>query len=110
MKFTQNVRDMIADRARSRCEVCGVMVEYGQIHHRKARGMGGTVSEESRSTANGLYLDFKCHEMIERNRRKAYENGWLVHRWESSEEKPVKLFDGWYTLGVDGSLHSLSPR
>lgn len=110
MKFTQQVRDVVADRANHRCELCGVGVEHGQLHHRKARGMGGTVNAESRSTANALYLDFKCHEMIERNRSKAYENGWLVHRWESSEEKPVKLFDGWYTLGVDGSLRALSPR
>lgn len=110
MRFTEQVRELVCTRASSRCEVCGVAVDMGQLHHRKARGMGGTVKKESRSAANALYLDFKCHEMIERNRSKAYENGWLVHNWESSEEKPVKMFDGWYTLGSDGSLQPLSPR
>ena len=72
--------------------------------------MGGTVRVESRSPANGLYLDAKCHDVIERNRGKAYENGWLVHKWEFSKDIPVKMFDGWYLLGDDGSLQRLSPR
>lgn len=110
MKFTEKTRNVIRERAGGRCELCGVGVSMGQIHHRQARGMGGTVRVEARSPANGLYLDMKCHERIERNRSEAYENGWLVHKWESSEERPVKMFDGWYMLAGDGSLERLSPR
>jgi 5-methylcytosine-specific restriction protein A len=110
VKFTESTRKLIRQRAKSRCELCGVTTEKGQIHHRKPRGMGGTVLEESRSAANGLYLDLKCHEKIERNRREAYENGWLVHRWDNSEERAVKMFDGWFVLAGDGTLSPLSPR
>lgn len=66
--------------------------------------MGGSSDIASRSAANGLYLHDRCHERIERNRTEAYENGWLVHKWESSEEKPVLMWDGWKILDAGGSL------
>lgn len=104
MKFTEKTRNVIRSRADNRCEMCGVRCDSGQIHHRQARGMGGSKDMESRSAANGLYLHERCHFTIERNRTEAYENGWLVHKWETSEDKPVLMWDGWKTLGADGSL------
>ncbi len=104
MKFTEKTRELIRTRAADRCELCGISVQDAQIHHRQARGMGGSKDVASRSAANGLYLHDRCHERIERNRTEAYENGWLVHKWEDSEERPVRLWDGWWTLGADGSL------
>lgn len=62
---------------------------------------------ESRSAANGLYLHDRCHAKVESNRSQGYENGWLVHKWETSEEKPVRMWDGWKILGADGSLTSV---
>jgi hypothetical protein len=104
VKFTEKTRKVIEARACGRCELCGIAVSGAQIHHRQARGMGGSKDLEARSSANGLYLHDRCHERIERNRTEAYENGWLVHKWEDSGEKPVKMWDGWKTLGDDGSL------
>ena len=104
MKFTEKTRDVIRSRAQDRCELCGVRVQGAQIHHRQARGMGGSKDAEARSAANGLYLHDRCHERIERNRTEAYEKGWLVHKWEKSEDKPVLMWDGWKLLAADGSL------
>ena len=104
MKFTEKTRELIRARAQDRCELCGISVQDAQIHHRQARGMGGSKDIESRSAANGLYLHDRCHERIERNRTEAYQNGWLVHKWENSERRAVKLWDGWSVLAADGSL------
>ena len=104
MKFTEKTRKIIRERAASRCEMCGVHCSDGQIHHRQARGMGGSRDAESRSAANGLYLHDRCHAKIESNRTDAYEKGWLVHKWEDSGEKPVLMWDGWKVLGADGTL------
>jgi 5-methylcytosine-specific restriction enzyme A len=104
MKFTEKTRNIIKERAGERCEMCGVRCEAGQIHHRQPRGMGGSKERESRSAANGLYLHERCHFKIERNRSDGYQKGWLVHKWETSEDKPVLMWDGWKILGADGSL------
>ncbi len=105
MKFTEKTRKVIAERAKGVCEMCGMVIfEAAQIHHRQARGMGGTKKLESRSAANGLYLHFKCHEKIERHRATAYENGWLVHKWEDSTEIPVLMVDNWVLLDDDGGF------
>ena len=104
MKFTDKCRATIRHRADNRCEMCGVRCDNGQIHHRQPRGMGGSKDQQSRSAANGLYLHERCHSKIERNRSAGYEKGWLVHKWESSEEKPVLLWDGWKLLSADGTL------
>lgn len=110
MKFTEKTRDLIRARAKDRCELCGIRVQDAQIHHRQARGMGGSRDTDCRSAANGLYLHDRCHERIERNRTEAYENGWLVHKWESSGGKPVKMWDGWWMLADDGSLEPVGSR
>ena len=104
MKFTEKTRNTIKERAGNRCEMCGIRCDNGQIHHRQPRGMGGSRESESRAAANGLYLHERCHFNIERNRSDAYGNGWLVHKWEVSEEKPVLMWDGWKVLAADGTL------
>lgn len=85
-----------------------VMFEHPQIHHRKPRGMGGTKNPESRSASNGLYVHFKCHEKIERNRADAYETGFLVHQYEDPKEVPVRRIDDWVLLDDDGGYRVLT--
>lgn len=109
MKFTDKTRHLIQARAQHRCELCGTAIRTaGQIHHRKARGMGGTKNPESKSASNGLYVHLKCHAKIEQNRSIAYDNGWLVHNWDSSEDSPVLMWDGWKLLNSDGTLTPVS--
>ena len=38
MKFTEKVRKEIVARANGRCESCGSIAMYNQIHHRRPRG------------------------------------------------------------------------
>jgi hypothetical protein len=105
MKFTEKTRQAILGRSKGKCEKCGGFVgEGGQIHHRKARGMGGTKNPESRSLANALYVHPSCHAWIESHREKSYENGWLVHSWQESTKIPVHRGHDWVTLLDDGTV------
>lgn len=104
MKFTEKTRALVEERAKGLCEVCGGRVDMAQIHHRKPRGMGGTKNPASRSAANALFVHFRCHEWIERNRTEAYQMGYLVHQQEASDSKPVLLPNGWFVLMDDGTL------
>jgi hypothetical protein len=109
MKFTEKTRQVIRERAANRCELCGTPVGIdAQIHHRKPRGMGGTKDPRSRSAANGLFVHFRCHERIERNREESYAFGWLVLQTQDSHETPVRLHHGWFLLNDDGSLDYLA--
>lgn len=100
--FTEKTRRVIIERAKGRCEVCGLVVNYGQIHHRQPRGMGGTSSRGIESAANGLYVHPSCHRKIEMNREKSYLLGHLVRTGASPEEAQVRLWDGWFVLSATG--------
>ena len=100
--FSQKTRDTIIRRARGMCEVCGLRVNYGQIHHRQPRGMGGTSSRQIESAANGIYLHARCHHLIEMNRERAYLYGHLVRNGTRPEDAQVKMHDGWWLLTPDG--------
>ena len=104
MEFTEKTRKVIRTRAQDRCELCGTRCTDGQIHHRRPRGMGGTKNLLSRSVSNGLYVHFRCHHMIEMNRAKALENGWLIRQSDDPESEPVRLHSGWVVLNPDGSV------
>ena len=104
MEFTEKARKVIRTRAQDKCELCGTRCTDGQIHHRKPRGMGGTKNQASRSISNGLYVHFRCHHMIEMNRAKALENGWLIRQSGDPELEPVRLHSGWVVLNPDGSV------
>lgn len=100
--FTEATRTKIKERADNRCEVCGLRMERGQIHHRRPRGMGGTRRPDASSPSNGLYVHLHCHNMIESNRRRAAYLGWLVGWGRLVEEAEVRLWDGWFLLTPDG--------
>ena len=109
MKFSTRTRDIIRKRSNGRCELCGMPLNiYGQIHHRRPRGMGGTKRMDSASAANGLYVHQKCHEKIESNRAHALEMGWLMHQTDDPVQVPVRLWLGWRLLRDDGSIEMVS--
>jgi len=109
MRFTEKTRQVIRERAKGRCELCGTPVGMdAQIHHRKPRGMGGTKDSASRLACNGLFVHFRCHEKIERNREVALANGWLVRQSGDSQDQPVRLHYGWVLLNADGSVEFLA--
>ena len=71
--------------------------------------MGGTSLPSVGGPHNGLLLHPRCHDRIESDRRAAYLNGWLVTKQDDPATVPVRLWDGWYMLGEDGSLSPASP-
>lgn len=110
VKFTPAVQEQIRERAKGRCEMCGSLAMYHQIHHRRPRGMGGSKDPVCGTAANGLFLHPGCHAKIESNREQAYERGYLVRQGHNPAEVPVQRGSIWYLLGEDGSLTPSSPE
>lgn len=103
MKFTDEVRNQIKARAKDRCEICGSLALYHQIHHRRPRGMGGSKDPVVGTAANGLWVHPHCHEKIESQRKLAKTNGWLVSQSDDPSKIPLKKYNGWVMLHDDGT-------
>jgi 5-methylcytosine-specific restriction protein A len=103
MKFSPEVKKAIIKRSNDRCEVCGSVANYNQIHHRRPRGMGGSKDPLCGSAANGIFVHPSCHAMIESNREQAYKKGWLVHQGHDPAYVPIKKYSGWVLLNHDGT-------
>ncbi len=104
VKFTPQVQEQIRARANGRCEMCGAIAMYHQIHHRRPRGMGGSKDPACGTAANGLFVHPGCHAKIESNREQAYQKGYLVRQGQDPAAIPVRRGRLWYLLGEDGSL------
>ena len=70
-----NGYDIVAVRSLGVCEKCGT-ARAEQMHHRQARGMGG--SKVRNGAENLLHLCSPCHAWVEANPAASYENGWKV--------------------------------
>ena len=103
--FTAAVKQIIRRRSCGMCELdlCGPADHY---HHRAPRGSGGSRLEWINSAANALHLASACHDLVERNRAEALENGWLVSRLagETAAGKPVLYRGTRVLLSDDGSI------
>lgn len=113
----QATRQLVLDRAGGCCELCGVLLHDGydwtavahSVHHRQARGMGGTALGSANSPANLLMLcgtgTTGCHGFITRHPRSAEQEGWIVRHGVDPAAVPVTVRVGWrsrWTGGVDG--------
>lgn len=116
-EFSPATKRLIRDRDGNRCVLCGVWVgEGGQIHHRRARGMGGSRDPLTSSPANGLTLcggpfnGSQCHEHIESHRTWALDHGFLVRQGvdPASVAVVVDVRVGWW-LGHDGTKRPARP-
>lgn len=96
--FSDRVRRIIEQRSLGRCEVCGLNRSGMQIHHRRPRGMGGTVDGWVGDSPNGLMICQGCHRMVEDRRHWAYTKGLLVRHGWHSVDVPVMLASGWSLL------------
>lgn len=65
------------------------------VHHRKPRGMGGTVDIKINSASNLMAVcgsgTTGCHGWLESHREDAYRKGWLVHRNDDPEKVSVEV-------------------
>lgn len=108
--FPNHVRQLIRQRADDRCEVCGKYSSDSQIHHRRARGAGGSKRDDTNTASNGLLVDFMCHSRIESYRAQAYDNGWLVRSGGSPIATPVLYRDRLVLLDDDGFVYPIPRR
>ena len=78
--FPPKVRQQIVERCAGRCEVMatGCTFTAQAIHHRRARGAGGTRRPDTNLPSNGLACCDACHRRIESQRTEALVAGWLV--------------------------------
>lgn len=101
--FNANTRQKVRQRADGRCDLCSLPVAVAHYHHRRPRGMGGTVRADSGDASNCLFLHPRCHEQVESNRERAIANGWLVPQYQDPQKVPAKLWMGLVVLGSDGT-------
>lgn len=106
-KMSQESVDLVYLRSGGCCERCGASSSLRwSIHHRQARGMGGSKDVTANLPANLLLLCGSgtegCHGHIESFRGQAYVDGFLVHKWETPADIPVKLVNGWRVLDNAG--------
>ena len=107
--FSEEVKNAVLLRSKGRCEMCGTSSEAVHFHHRQPRQMGGTSNPLVGGADNALLLHPRCHDRVEKNRATSYLMGWLVTKQDDPAQVPVRLWDGWYTLGRDGTLSPTSP-
>ena len=93
-------RELVAQRAGGRCEVCGVR-PASNWHHRRPRSAGGGWSAE-----NGMALcgsgSTGCHGEITENPRRAREQGWSVPSWADPATTPVWIYGREFVLLTAG--------
>lgn len=104
----------VLDRDAYRCIRCGTPIEGERgrawsLHHRRARGMGGTRRTDTNSPANLIPLcgsgTSGCHGYVEANRGEALTRGWLVTQLLNPAEVPVLVDHGsrWVYLSDEGT-------
>jgi 5-methylcytosine-specific restriction protein A len=75
-----------------------------QIHHRRARGMGGSTDPEANLPANLIYVCAACHAFIESHRTWALEMGYLVRQGTRPSTVPIAYRHDVVYLTDDGSI------
>ena len=93
MSITKATRDLVYQRDGQSCVRCGVYANGGSIHHRKARGMGGTRNPLIDMPAALLLLcgsgTTGCHGWVESHRTKSLGQGFLLRDVALAEVIPV---------------------
>lgn len=109
--FSSRVRAVITARSERWCEVAtaGCEGRATDIHHRRARGSGGTKRPESNEPANGLAACRACHGRIESHRTEALEHGWLVPQHQDPRDIPVLYRGTSVFLDDRGCMHDRKP-
>ena len=103
---TIKVRALIIERSNARCERCGGTLNgiHGMsIHHRDARGMGGSKAPWLGEPPNLLALcgsgTTGCHGRIEHEPAWAYKRGLLLRTGDRPDETPfMDSQDRWWLL------------
>lgn len=107
--FPPKVRDLVLRRADGRCERCGMFTDAMQLHHRRARGMGGSTAVDTNTAANALALCVNCHRDVESMRVDSVNLGFLVRQGFDPAAVPVFRRGQWSLLGLGGDFTPATP-
>lgn len=105
-QFSDVVKARVMARSGGFCEVraAGCWDEGSQLHHRRARGMGGSRDPRSGGAANALSVCLPCHAHAESNRDEARDMGWLVRQGVDPAVVPVFRYRKWVLLDDNGGI------
>ena len=114
---SKTTRVLVLNRAKYRCEKCGVPLYetlYYSLHHRTPRGMGGSRQVRLNLPSNLVAIcgsgTTGCHGWIESNRSVSEDEGWLVSRYQEVAEVPLQIWGvGWRYLTDEGTYSSTPP-
>lgn len=99
---TREIRTAVEHRDRGVCLRCMGRSGGLQIHHRVARGMGGTSADWVNLTSNLVLLCADCHRWVEDHPLEAYRSGWKIRgRDTDPTTAPVRTRWGWVYLDND---------
>ena len=115
LRITPALRELVAVRDGHWCARCGRSITNvpASVHHRRARGMGGTLDPRSNDPRNLVRLcgtgTTGCHGWIESNRLRAIEQGWLIRAYHELERPMVTLTGVRVFLFEDGTRQDVAP-
>lgn len=101
--FPKSVREKAVKRSGGLCERCGLS-EWTELHHRRARGMGGAKRPTTNLIPNALGLCLLCHRYVESYRKDALNRGWLVSQYADPASTPLLYRGRWAYLHPDGRV------
>lgn len=106
-QFSDVVKARVMARSGGFCDVrvTGCWDEGTQLHHRRARGMGGSRDPRTGGAANALNVCLPCHQHLETaERAEARDRGWIVRQGADPREVPVYRYRRWVRLDDAGGL------
>lgn len=90
------------------CIACGETYDL-HLHHRRARGAGGTRRPETNGLANLIVLCAEHHRFVESQRELALDRGLLVPQAKDPETVALIWRGEWVRLYNDGSVGDATP-
>jgi len=69
---------MVRQRARHRCERCGVPAPVGHAHHRRSRRV---IDRHQHCACNLVWLCSTCHSQVHAQPAQSATGGWIVSQW-----------------------------
>lgn len=100
-------RQLVFERDGYRCVFCGGVGQL-EVHHRRPRGIGGSLRPDTNQPQNLVSLHPMCHQSVESCRESAREVGLLVPQGVDPATVPLRLARGrWVLLTPAGTYEPI---